>query len=253
MAYIYGWNSLKLTFWHSLVCTFVFLPQGCYRHVLLCLLRRPPGAAAHLTAGWGPPCPSGSLWSNLLSVFGWTWLRAVESTVCSAITAEGLAPSKHVCKHPAPVLYLSNMFPRWGRKGQTRLVTLERTVAVCVPRGLRLLLFFSSAPSHHRKHSKQFSKSQERSQSSQRAVYGLKTLGRRNNNKVNATSPFPCGYVIKGQTAVSGRAGRGLGTQLCTSSRPPCFGGWGREYPSSCQEALTRACLGLSLCPITGN
>lgn len=95
--------------------------------------------------------------------------------------------------------------------------------------------------------STQFSKSQERSQSSQRAVYGLKTLGRRNNNKVNATSPFPCAYVIKGQTAVSGRAGRGLGTQLCTSSRPPCFGGLGREYPSSCQEALTRACLGLSL------
>lgn len=77
------------------------------------------------------------------------WFQTVENTACTAITAEGLAPSKHFCKQPHPVFYLLNMLPTQGTKDPMQLVTLERKLAVCSRRELGLLFFPLSPPSLH--------------------------------------------------------------------------------------------------------
>ena len=169
---------------------------------------------------------------------------------CPAITAEVLLPSKHLYKQPDPVLYLLNMFPKQGTRDQIQLVTLERKLAVCVQRQL-CLLFSSHAPSPHLSQDeaffpKQFSKSKKLIA---KLVMCMRTLGRGNNNKVNATLPILCGYIIKRQTAVSCRAMRGLGRQLHTHRCPRApsrwWGGCGeREHPSRFQKALTQAASG---------
>lgn len=153
--------------------------------------------------------------------FWWMWFQAVENTACPAIRAKALAPSELSCQQPAPVLDLLNMFPRPGTKDQMWLVTLEGKPAVCIPRGLGLSSFPPSQALHPLSTgSTQFLSTLQRPKKDCRVpnvqFYGMKTLGRGNNNKVNATLPFLCGYVIRGQAALSGRAGRRLGGQRCT-------------------------------------